>query len=358
MKCSLQIKLGSLNLNIYPDIFKLELERMMEMKVGLSVYGTTYMMGIHPKSGRPRITAKQLMLQAVEAGLQGVEMPLTVLEGADIPAIVHYAAKHHLYITVASGGYDPDKLQVALNMAARLGAHTVRTVVGGASFGGDRRPMAGKWQSFMQDVLLGLSKATRAAEHNGIVLALENHQDVASEELLWLCEQIGSSHFGITLDTGNPLATAEEPVDFAKRIIPYLKHVHLKDYWIYRSEEGYRLVRCPIGQGAVDFPALMELFSQHYPEMTMSIEVGALEARHTRVLEDDFWPEYPARSASQFAAVIRFVQANAKPPADWRTPYEKNEPESKIIAFENHQLLASIAYMQGLVRSTHVVDII
>ncbi|SFM27131.1 Sugar phosphate isomerase/epimerase [Paenibacillus sp. 1_12] len=321
------------------------------MKVGLSVFGTTYMMGIHPKSGQPIITAKRLMSYAVEAGLEGVEMPLAVLEGEDIPSLAQYAASHQLYITVASGGYDPDKLKMAMDMAERLGAATVRTVVGGAGYGGDRRPMVGRWQSFMQDVLSGLAKATVAAEQRGLTLALENHQDVASEELLWLCEQIDSPHFGITLDTGNPLATAEEPVDFAKRILPHLKHVHLKDYWIYLSEEGYRLVRCPIGQGVVDFPALMELFSQSCPDMTLSIEVGAHEARHTRVLADDFWPEYPTRPASQLAATLRFVQANAKPSADWRTPHEKNEPENLIIAYENHQLLASIAYMQGLIRN-------
>ncbi|MFC6233089.1 sugar phosphate isomerase/epimerase family protein [Paenibacillus allorhizosphaerae] len=291
------------------------------------------------------------MQQAVEAGLEGVEMPLTVVEGEDIASLVRFAEKHRLYITVASSGYDPDKLQIAFDTAARLGANTVRTVVGGAGFGGDRRAMAGRWQAFMQDVLSGLAKATAAAERKGLQLALENHQDVASEELLWLCEQIGSAHFGITLDTGNPLATAEEPIYFAKRIMPFLKHVHLKDYWIYMTEEGYRLVRCPIGQGVVDFPALLTLISQHDPEMTMSIEVGALEARHTRVLADDYWPEYPVRSASQFAETMRYVLANAKAPADWRTPHEKNEPESKIVDYENHQLLSSIAYMQGLVRT-------
>lgn len=321
------------------------------MKVGLSVYGTTYMMGIHPKSGQPRITAEQLMRRASEAGLEGVEMPLTVLEGADLAAVARDARERGLYIAVASGGYDPEKLRAAMETASRLGASTVRTVVGGAGYGGDRRPMAGRWQAFMQEVLEGLGAATETARRLDVRLALENHQDVASEELLWLCGQIGSPHFGITLDTGNPLATAEEPVDFARRLSPHIRHVHLKDYWIYLSEEGYRLVRCPIGQGAVDFPALLDLFERDRPEMTMSIEVGALEARHTRVLADDFWPEYPPRTAAQLAATLRFVRERARPPADWRTPYERNEPEERIITYENHELLASIAYMQGLMRT-------
>jgi sugar phosphate isomerase/epimerase len=324
---------------------------VMEMKVGLNAFGTTYMMGLRPQSGRPRITAREFMLQAVEAELQGVEMPIALLEGEDMASLAHYAEEHDLYVVIASSGYDPNKLQAAIDAAALIGAKTIRTVVGGADFGGDRRKMVGKWQSFMQEVLSGLAKAAKAAEEKGIHLGVENHQDVASEELIWLCEQIHSPYFGIVLDAANPLATAEEPVDFAKRILPHIKHVHLKDYWIYLSEVGYRLVRCPIGQGVVDFPALFKLFSEHCPDMTMAIEIGALEARHTRVLADDFWPEYPVRSAAQLAKTMRFVHSHARLVGDWLTPYEKGDSADNIVAYENHQLQVSIAYMKGLVQS-------
>ncbi|MFD2612466.1 sugar phosphate isomerase/epimerase family protein [Paenibacillus gansuensis] len=321
------------------------------MRVGLSAFGTTFMMGLHPQSSRPPITPDQFIDYAVEAGLSGVEMPLSLLKGADVPGIARRAREQNLFITLAADGYDPNHLSEVFDVAVSLGAGTVRTVVGGAKFGGDRREMEGKWDSFLQAVLTGLETAVRIAENKGITLALENHQDVASEELIWLCEKIGSSHFGITLDTGNPLATAEEPVDFAKRIASYVKHVHLKDYWVYLTEEGYKLVRCPIGQGVVDFPALLPIFSSLSSELTMSIEIGALEARHTRVLADDYWREYPARSAQQLAKVMRFVQSNAKPQGDWKTPYENGESVRSITQYENAQLLTSIAYVHGLMRT-------
>lgn len=327
---------------------------MRAMKVGLNPFGTTYTMGLRPQSNRKRITVKEMMNQAIEADLEGVEFPtvlLEELEDGDIRSLGQFAKEHHLYVVIASNGYDPDKLQVAINAAALMGAKTVRTAVGGADFGGDRRKMVGKWQSFMQDVLSGLSQATKMAELKGISIGLENHQDAASEELIWLCEEIDSPHFGITLDTANPLATAEEPVDFAKRILPYLKHVHLKDYFIYLTEEGYRLVRCPVGKGVIDFAALFELFRNHCQDMTMSIEIGALEARHTRVLANDFWPEYPPRSAVQLADTMRFVQSNAHLVGDWQTPFEKGESVENIVSYERHQLSISIAYMKGLTQT-------
>ncbi len=323
------------------------------MRTGLSVYGTTFSMGLHPASGRPLITPQQLMDQALNAGLQGVELPAMLLQGTDISTVTHYAQQRGLFITLAAGGYDSAKLAEAIELATRLKAATVRTAIGGAKIGGDRRPLAGRWQPFLQEVLEKLRAATVVAEQAGVNLAIENHQDLASEELIWLCESIASPRFGITLDTGNPLATAEEPLDFARRVAPYLKNVHLKDYWTYLSDEGYRLVRCPLGQGVIDFPALFEIFARTCPDVTMSIELGALEARHIRVLADDYGPEYPPRSAAQLAHVLRMVQANAKPTGDWRTPFEREEPVEAIIHYEQRQLAASLAYLQMVPETSH-----
>ncbi|MFL5662427.1 MAG: sugar phosphate isomerase/epimerase family protein [Ktedonobacteraceae bacterium] len=315
------------------------------MRIGLAVYGTVYSMGIHPASGRPAIRPQQLMDQALAVDLEGVELPVSLLQGENVTAVARYAQERKLFITLAAGGYDPDKLSEAIDLGAQLGASTVRTAVGGAKIGGDRRPLAGRWQSFLHEVLMGLREATAVAERVDVNLAVENHQDLASEELLWLCESIGSQRFGITLDTGNPLATAEEPLDFARRMAPYVKNVHLKDYCIYLSEEGYRLVRCPLGQGVINFPALFGILAEACPDVTMSIELGALEARSIRALADDYWPDYPPRTAAQLARVLRLVQANARPPGDWRTPFERDESVEAILAYEEQQLAASLAYI-------------
>ncbi len=315
------------------------------MRIGLAVYGTMFSMGLHSASTRPRINVQQLMDQALAAQVQGVEIPVSLLEGENIPSIARTAREQGLFITLATNGYTAESLTEALLLGAQLGAETVRTVVGGAKIGGDRRPLAGRWQPFLQNVLTHLKEATATAEKAGVNLAVENHQDLASEELLWLCESIGSTRFGITLDAGNPLATAEEPLDYFQRVAPYVKNVHLKDYCIYLSEEGYRLVRCPLGQGVIDFPALFTILATSCPNVTMSIELAALEARHIRVLADDYWPDYPPRSAAQLARVLRFVQANAKPVGDWRTPFERGESAKDIIAYEQQQLAASLAYL-------------
>lgn len=317
------------------------------LPVGLTTSGTIYSMGLNRATGGEPITTRGLMDRAVELGLGGVEPPARMLEGEDLEDLGAYASDAGLFVVIDTGGYDPEQVTPVIEMAARIGAPTVRTVIGGAKIGGDRRPLAGRWQPFLDTVLAGLRQCVEVAQRAGVTLAVENHQDVASEELLWLRDSIGSEHFGITLDTANPLATAEEPVDFFRRVAPAVKHVHLKDYQVWPSEEGYRLVRCALGAGLTDFPALLEILGSAAPGVQMSLEIGALEARHIRVLAGDFWPDYPPRTAAQLAAALQVVRANESS-GDWRTPYERDDAAEVIAAYEAEQLEDSVRYLRTL----------
>lgn len=318
------------------------------MRFGLTASGSSYSMGFERGSPRDRISPVELMERARAAGLDGVEVPAALVGEADVPKVVEYAERHGMFVNLATGGYDAAKLTGMVELASRLGATLVRTVVGGAKYGGDRRPLAGRWQAFLAEILDGFRPAVAAAEQAGVVLAVENHQDLASEDLLWLCEQLGTGHFGITFDMANPLATAEEPIDFTNRVAPYVRNAHLKDYWIYLSDVGYRLVRCPLGSGVIDFQAMLRILDKHNPDLTLSVEVGALEARHVRVYAEDFWPDYPRRSAAQLAGTLGFVHARARVGGDWRTPAEREEPVEAIVAYEEEQLAESLANLQAI----------
>ncbi|MFC5650368.1 sugar phosphate isomerase/epimerase family protein [Paenibacillus solisilvae] len=320
------------------------------MRFGLTAYGTVYHMGIHSGSNRVCITAKEQIDLAEAYGLQGVEIPLDLLAKCDPGEVADYARQKDMFINVAAGGFDPVTLKKALQLARQAGAITLRTVVGGAKFGGDRRHMEGSWQPFLQQILRAFEETAETAEKTGVNLTVENHQDLASEELLWLCETIGSHRFGITLDTGNPLATAEHPADFYRSVAPYVKNVHLKDYTIYWSEEGYRLVRCPLGQGVIDFPDLFRLMGETNPQVTMSVEHGWLEARHVRVLQEDFWTEYPPRTARQLTRLLRFVEDRARHKGDWRTPFERAQTPDEIAKYEMEEMDIGMAYLTNQIR--------
>jgi sugar phosphate isomerase/epimerase len=189
----------------------------------------------------------------------------------------------------------------------------------------------------------------RAGEKKGIALAIENHQDAASEDLLWLCREFESPAFGVVLDAANPLATAEHPLTFARQVAPYVRYLHLKDYEIYWSDEGYRLVRCPVGTGVVPFSEMLRILAEHGYTRSGSIERAAHEARHVRCFAEDFWPDYKRRSAAQFAQTMAFVRHHARASTeDYRTPFERGEPIVAIQAYEERQLEESIRAMSAV----------
>jgi hypothetical protein len=153
------------------------------------------------------------------------------------------------------------------------------------------------------------------------------------------------------LDTANPLAVAEDPVEFARQTAPFVKHVHLKDYRIHLSGSGYRLVRCASGEGVIPFGEILQVLREQGRDKWGSVEVGAVEHRHVRAFEPDFWPEYPRRSAAQFARVVAFVLRHAQPEdEDYRTPHERERPAAELMEYERAQAEASLRNMRNLVQ--------
>jgi len=178
-----------------------------------------------------------------------------------------------------------------------------------------------------------------------VSLAIENHQDFTSAELMAFCEEAGEA-VGIALDTGNSFPVAEAPLDFARTVAPRVRHVHLKDYRVQLTDEGYRLVRCAIGEGAVPFRELVEILGR---DLTASLEPGALAARHIRLFTAEWWRGYPPVDARQLAAALRAAQVNKLgEDEDHRTPWERGERGEALIRYERDMMRRSAANMRAL----------
>ncbi|HIC70404.1 MAG TPA: sugar phosphate isomerase/epimerase, partial [Candidatus Latescibacteria bacterium] len=185
------------------------------------------------------------------------------------------------------------------------------------------------------------------AEELDIPVGMENHQDICSWELCRLCEQVGSPSLGVTMDVGNALAVGETCSSFARRVMPYLKHVHLKDYKVYPTSSGYRLKRCPLGSGVVDWPDMLGIFRDGAPRIEACIELGATTARHIRILEPDYWSTFPQRPLEGVVDAIRTLH-QASSDGDWRTPHERGEDADVRSAYELDQLETSVSYLKEI----------
>jgi sugar phosphate isomerase/epimerase len=238
-----------------------------------------------------------------------------------------------------------ETLSDAIRCASRLGSPLVRLhltpVLEGA-----RAQWGSRWQEMLEHARETLRREAPRAADAGLSLAIENHQDLGSEELIAIAGDAGDN-VGIVLDTGNPFSVGEDPVAFTTRAAPLIRHVHLKDYRAQMTREGFRLVRCAVGDGCVPFDEIAAILARHSPAPTASIEIGALDARHIHLFDPAWWTGYPPRTAAELATALGRLQQNAfEPGADYPTPWELGAPPEAISAFELDQLQRSVDWLR------------
>ncbi len=237
-------------------------------------------------------------------------------------------------------------LESAFRSANALGATTIRLGLSPV-LEGSRHAWGAKWHELNTTIIAALSEWEPIARKAGIVLAIENHQDFGSQELVDFCRNAGPA-VGITFDTGNAFPVCEAPMDFGRRIAPYVRHVHLKDYRVQWTDDGYRLVRCAIGDGAVPFAEIATLLARHHKSLTAVLEPGALDARHIRFLNPEWWVGYPPSDGKSLAAAQKAARRNRlADEADHRTPWEKAD-DGTLEHYELEMIRRSAANMRAI----------
>jgi len=305
--------------------------------LGLNPYGLTYHLGLQGAGGS-RANLKGAGLEgfiaiATELGAKVLEIYdpwLRPLSDDGLRALRDRLAALGMTPVVSSGmtmGPFESALRAARALDAKIIRYGLTTVLCG-----DRHALGDKWNELVAEVRAALADRGPRAFDDGRTLAIENHQDFGSDELADFCET--TKGVGICLDTGNTFPVAEAPLDFTRRVAPHVRHIHLKDYRVQFTDEGYRLVRCAIGDGAVPVAAMLDIIAAHGRKLTAVLEPGALEARHVRCLRPEWWSLYPPKNASAFAACLAAARVNRlADDADYRTPWERGD-DAALVDYE------------------------
>ncbi|HZP19320.1 MAG TPA: TIM barrel protein [Bauldia sp.] len=328
------------------------------LSVGLNPYGIAYTLGLQARD-TPRANPKPGGLEGFIAiagelkakTLEIFEPWLAEFDAAGLARLKSRLAELGM-TPVVSGGLTSTPIDRAVAFAKALGARAIRVALT-RILCGDRATLGDKWPQLVAEVRASIGRAAKAAAEAGVTIVIENHQDFGSAELVAFCEEAGPA-VGICYDTGNSFPVAEAPLAFTRAVAPYVRHVHLKDYRVQFTDEGIRLVRCAIGDGAVPIREIAAILGEHSPHLTAVLEPGALEARHVRLLTPDWWQGYPPRSAEALAACLAAARVHRlADDADYRTPWEQ-QADGEIVAYEMDMIRRSAANMRdiGLMEKT------
>ena len=323
------------------------------LTVGLNPYGLTYSLGLQgtgTSRANPHPTGLDgLLAIASEIGARALEIHgpwLTELGTAGRSELrIRLGELRLLPIVSASLVENVDDI---LTDAVGLGARTIRLGLSPVLCGDRNAFGAARWAQQIAQIRASLAQIAPGAAAHGITVAVENHQDFGSAELVDFCEEAGDN-IGITFDTGNAFPVAESPLSFARTAAARIRHVHLKDYRVQFTDEGYRLVRCAIGDGAVPFREIFDFLLADGRSLTASLEPGAPEARHVRLFTPDWWRGYAPKDARTLAETLGAARRNLLPEdADYRTPWERESPADELIAYEQDMMRKSAANMRAL----------
>lgn len=230
-----------------------------------------------------QLSTFQLFDLLVDLDLEGAHLDDGVLERLDpgyVREVGAAARDAGLYLeynfSLDRGGFGigiQHDLKAAIETARNLGADIVKMSMD------LRRPRPVAASRFHPQVIeqmeavgdLLKAAAPMAAEY-GIRLAVENHCDSFSEEILWLLDQVDSPVVGACIDTVNGLHVTEDPMTAIENLAPRAFTNHFRDDRIEFQRWGFKLLGAAVGEGDIDMRRAYKLIRDRSSMGRINIE--------------------------------------------------------------------------------------
>ena len=258
----------------------------MTLKVGIDNYSYHRFFGeVYPQQESPdkQMTTGDFLKRAKELGVDGVSLESCFIKSFD-PG---YLAE--LKNTLDGYGFDrvwawghPDGLEGGKNdamlpdmiehisYAKAIGAEVMRVV--GSSLAFRFEPHGPQ----LEKLTKMFKEAVKVAEEMNIKMAVENHFDFDSDELLALINEVGSPNFGLTFDTGNFTRLLDEPVKAMEKLGKYVFATHVKDVKITPNtpaDEWFFFSSVPVGDGYINIPKIAKMLKKLDYQGLLAVEL-------------------------------------------------------------------------------------
>jgi len=257
------------------------------MKVGIDSYCYHRFFGeVYPDQKKPAkdMTMQDFLRRAKELKVDGVS-----LESCFFPPKVDQAWFKDLKAQLDEYGMDrvyawghPDGLERGQNWTAY--EEMVAGIPNAKAIGADVMRVVGSSLMFRHEphgpqikaLVVMFKKAVEIAKDAGVKLAVENHIDFTSDEILQMLGEVDSEYFGLNFDTGNFLRLLDDPIRGMEKLAPYVLATHVKDLMpdkAARPTDWHFFAGVPVGQGLIDNQTLAQLLNKADFKGFLAVEI-------------------------------------------------------------------------------------
>ena len=285
---------------------------------------------------------------ARELGAEGVQTPLRVQDAS--------VARQIRRLVDESGGYYEGELRLP-KVESDLAAFEAETklileagaTVARAVFTGGRRyeifKTLDEFRSFHDQSRRTLTLIEPVLRKHRLKLAIENHKDHTTDELISLMKAISSEWIGVLVDTGNNIALLEEPHAVVEALAPFALSVHLKDMAVQESKDGFLLSEVPLGTGMLDLLSMIATLQKANPALVFNLEMATRDPLHIPCLSDPFYATFATDYRARLLdAAMERVKSN---PPKQPVPSVAGKPTAHVLADEETNNRNGLNWMDG-----------
>jgi sugar phosphate isomerase/epimerase len=277
-----------------------------------------------------------------ELGAEGVQSPLRGCEPKTIRNLVEQTFGYYEgELRLPKSETDLAAFEVEVRQTREAGAAVARAV-----FTNGRRYKAFQnledFQAFHERAKRTLALIEPVLRKHKLKMAIENHKDHTTEELVALMKSISSEWIGVLVDTGNNLALLEEPHGVIGALATFALSVHLKDMALQPSADGFLLSEVPLGSGFLDLPRMIATLRKANAAIVINLEMATRDPLKVSCLTAPFFTTFPERKVTHLDAAMQRVEAN---PPKQPPPAVSGKGTSRILAEEETNNRHGLAWM-------------
>ena len=197
-------------------------------------------------------------------------------------------------------------LRQNIKRAAAMGSPVVRTLIAGDRYALPKGVPIDK----IVETMIKVYRAVRTeCMDAGLKLAVENHKELLCWQTRQVIEGAGKEFVGSYMDTGNPVFVMEDPMETVETLGPVAVSFHLRDSVIYETKNGAAVQWVPLGEGVLDFKALVAKARQLCPNVNVHIKpITGRKPAVMAYLDQQWmkdWQDVKASSLARFIALAK-----------------------------------------------------